>query len=816
MSRCMTKLLPLLFLVLLFTAGCSGEKAPSGVASLKVLSGNSQSAAPDESFKNSIRIAAFAPPVKTWYGKVKSDIPAPGIKLEITPDGNCDLEPEVRTAETDISGTAAFSVRSGKSFGDKYLTVSANGPDGEKIKTRVRFTTGLQISGDEQQLAAGNSTVEPVKVKLSAPDGSPAANVPVFFSIGRTPASAKGVKIEPQQTVTDENGVAGANVKVGDKTGEYSFNVEVADSVRDYFVRAKEFRILGFDLAGVLISVFGGLTLFVFGMQLMSDGLQTVAGDSMKKVIRFFARNSFVAVGAGAAVTAVIQSSSATTVMVIGFINAGLLNLQQAIGIIFGANIGTTITAQIISFNLSGIALPAITLGFLISLASRPVIKGWGITLLGFGLLFFGMNMMSSELKVLGSFPGFVNFFKTFDCAPVTPGAYMPIGAVAGALLIGMTVTMIIQSSSAATGIILAMGASGLINFYTAFPLILGTNIGTTVSAALASLGANRTAKQAALAHTLFNCIGSLVMVALLYVPYGENNTPVFLYMVNAMTPGDALGPVPQNLERHIAMVHTMFNVVTVVLLFPFIPKLAALCNYLLPVRTRKEEKVTILEEHLLATPSVALEQSIEAIRRMLKLAWSMTDDVMNKVFFEGKIDRKIVAELTESEEKVDRMRSEISDYLVKITQRKLTPDQAAVIPLLMHCGNDAERIADHTENIIALTRRVEKSEKFSESGLLDMHKLWEILDKQAHSVLKALGSNGAKPVASALKSEEKINKLAEKLENHHLDRLSKGTCHMSNSVTYVEMLNELEKLGDHLSNIAERAPQIQKHYIKF
>ncbi len=425
---------------------------------------------------------------------------------------------------------------------------------------------------------------DPLVVKVVNAQGKAAKGVPVYFKLASVPSKSKA-SMQKSCVITNDEGIAENNLKIGSKTGEYNINVEVADSKNNYHIRGINVRELGLDIWSVAISVLGGLAIFIFGMKQMSDGLQKVAGAKMKQILHFFTSNRFVAVLAGAFITAVIQSSSATTVMVIGFVNAGLLNLFQSIGIIFGANIGTTVTAQIISFKLEGLALPAITIGLLIMFFKYRMAKGWGETLLGFGLLFFGMSIMSNELKMLGTFPTFTSFFQTFDCTSVN-GA-MPIGAVMGAIGIGTLVTVVIQSSSASTGIVLALAGGGLINFYTAVPLIIGTNIGTTITAVLASLAANRHAKQAACAHCLFNFSGAIVMMILFYVPWGPDNIPVFMYMINAITSGDVFAAVPQNIVRHIAMAHTMFNLFNVILLLPFIGIIAKICSIVRPYSKR-------------------------------------------------------------------------------------------------------------------------------------------------------------------------------------------------------------------------------------
>ncbi|MDD5597393.1 MAG: Na/Pi cotransporter family protein, partial [Victivallaceae bacterium] len=545
----------------------------------------------------------------------------------------------------------------------------------------------------------------------------------------------------------------------------------------------------------------------------MSDGLQKVAGEKMKQILHFFTSNRFVAVLAGTLITAVIQSSSATTVMVIGFVNAGLLNLIQAIGIIFGANIGTTVTAQIISFKLSGLALPAITLGLLIMFFKHRLAKGWGETLLGFGLLFFGMTIMSDELKLLGTFPSFIDFFRSFDCTGVN--GIMPIGPVLGAIGIGTLMTVIVQSSSATTGIILALAGGGLINFYTAVPLVIGTNIGTTITAVLASLAANRRAKQAACAHCLFNFSGAIVMIILFYVPWGNSGVPVFMYFINSITSGDVFAAVPQNIVRHIAMAHTFFNVFNVILLLPFIGAIAAVCSFIVPITGDKDEKVQALEPHLLNTPSIALEQAVQSIRYMVREAWSMIDCVIAEHFIPQKVDEEDFEKLADREDKIDELQEEITEYLVQITRRELSDEQAGLVPLLMHCTNDAERIADHTANIITLTKRLAKArEQLSPEGQDEINILWKILSDQAHNVVKALHGTDSDKVNYAIRDEKKINKLVDKYEKNHINRLKDGKCNPLMGVIFIEMLAEMEKIGDHLCNIAERAPEIQKQYV--
>ena len=819
MSRFFNKsILPfsmLLSAVILFGCGDPGTStAGSSVSKLKVVSGTNQFTLPGEAFSKELVITAEGN-IKTGLFGRKSTRPAVNADLAVKIPEGSPLKVSPMQIKTDLGGAARFRITAGKKVGDHYFEVySLKNPD---ISVPVHYTIGAQILGGDQEVGVNATAPQPLAVKLVKHDGSPASGVQVYFKVNGSPVSGTaGAAVSPETAVTDASGEAKTIIKSGKVSGEYILGVEIADPAENYFMRQMQVRLLALDIWKVVINVLGALALFVFGMKLMSDGLMKIAGDRMKKILQFFSRNGIVAVCAGAAVTAVVQSSSATTVMVIGFINAGLLNLTQAIGIIFGANIGTTITAQIISFNLGILAMPAIAAGMIGLFASKRMIRGWGESAVGFGLIFYGIGLMSSELKVLSVLPSFQNFFRLFDCAPTLSGGFMPLLPMLGALLVSTVFTMMIQSSAAALGIVLALSGGGLINFYTAIPLLLGTNIGTTITAFLAALAANRHAKQAALAHFLFNTIGAVLLIASFYITTSNSHIPVYLALINAITPGDVFAEVPQNIERHIAMAHTIFNVLNTILLLPFIKPFAMLCEKLIPIKAEKGDRTQLLEPHLLATPTAALEQVVLAIRNMVNDSWRMIDQAVNKHFLQQDIDQDKFDELAEAEEKIDQMQEDVTGYLVKIMRRRnLTDHQSELIPLLMHCTNDAERIADHTANIIVLAERLSKTDKkLSHASIKAIEKVWNILNHEASSVMVALGSTDVDEVRSALKSERKINKLTREFEQENIDRLRQGSCTLANSVIYIELLGELEKLGDHLSNIAERTPEIQKHYI--
>ena len=839
--------------ILLLTTACGEKEKNQKIGSMEIIQGEGQSALPGQVFEKEIFVELKSPPGTSMLGGKSKPEPVPGRKVDLIQEPGGDLTILEPKLTSNGGGAISFKVKAGQTVGDKYLRIV---PENSDLQKEIRFIVGAKIQGTSQEGKAGKKLENPITVTLVKKDGTPAAGVPVYFSVSDSPERKNTAAVTPHSVKTDSDGVASVDVKLGKKTGAYKIGVEVADPKTGYFIRNHEVRIMGIDMISVILTLIGGLAFFLFGMKLMGDGLLKIAGENMKKILQFFSKRTSVAVCAGAVVTAVIQSSSATTVMVIGFINAGLLTLRQSIGLIFGANIGTTVTGQLVAFDLGALALPSVAVGFLVMLAKKRIVKGWGETILGFGLLFFGMSLMSSEMKLLGEFPSFINLFRSFDCAPA-PGELMPIGAVLGSILIAMIATFVIQSSSAAIGIIIALSAGGLINFYTAVPLLLGTNIGTTITAFLAAITANRVAKQAALSHMLFNVIGAGFMMLLFYIPYGPERIPCFLYFINWITPGDAFAAHPQNIERNIAMAHTFFNVFSVVALTPFAGLFTKLCEKLLPLR--EPVKIQKLEPHLLNTPSIAIEQVVNVLRGMVEDAWAMVDQAVNQHFMKGSIDSDSVDLLDEQEERIDELQAEITNYLVRITRRQLTHHQSAIIPLLMHCTNDAERIADHTDNILKLTKRLSKTgKKLSDVAIHDLNKLWSVLDVQAKCVTLALASSSDKGNVrialdnekkvnkltkkyeknytrkkhvsdlmedfseeeneesnEAMKNEREINELARKYEKDHVQRRDSGKCAVESNVIFVEMLWELEKLGDHLANIAMRTPKIQEHYVE-
>ena len=545
----------------------------------------------------------------------------------------------------------------------------------------------------------------------------------------------------------------------------------------------------------LLLNVFGGLAIFIFGMKLMSDGLHNVAGDKMRTVLRLFSANRFVGILSGATVTAVVQSSSASTVMVIGFVNAGLLTLVQAIAIIFGANIGTTITAQIVAFDIKWIIMPSIILGLLLSFVPARSIRNWSETVIGLGFIFLGMTTMSSQLKTLASDPAFMQLFQTFNCAPVD-GVIPPL-ALLGAIGVGVVATFIVQSSSAVSGIVIALGVGGLVDIYTAVALILGSNIGTTVTAQLASLTANRVAKQAALAHTLFNVLGVVIIAGTFW--FTIDGEPIFFKAVTWFSDGN-------DLPRQIANAHTLFNVTATVVLVGFIPLLAKICERVIPL-DKGQTKFQRLEQHLLYTPSIALAQTAGALRKMLKKSWQIVDCTLCLYNKNDEKNQAVLKQLEKREADIDERQKDITDYLAKLMQVKLTTQEAEQIPLLLHCTNDAERLGDLAADIRDIMNRIDSNGyKFSEKAEKEFDDLHALLTSLADLAIRLLEKKSTDTLLEAKGTKRKMKDLLNAVEADHMARVNSGSCLPEVSILYLELLENLRKIYKNVANIIDRA----------
>jgi len=522
-----------------------------------------------------------------------------------------------------------------------------------------------------------------------------------------------------------------------------------------------------------LFNIAGGLALFIYGMTMLGDGLQKCAGDRFRAIIDKLTTNPMMGVLVGAGITSIIQSSSATSVLAIGFVNSGLMTFNQALGIILGANVGTTITAQLVAFKLTKYALPILTVGFVLYfVCKKQTWKYLGYCLLGCGILFLGLSIMTSILKPLAADPVFRNFFIQYS------------NNMWLAFLVGIVTTAIIQSSSATTGIVIALALSDLITLQGALPIILGCNIGTCVTALIASIGTNINGKRTALAHLLFNLFGSLIFLS--FVGPFQN-----LIVLTA-----------SDLARQCANAHVLFNLTTTLILLPFIKQFAKLIIKLIPGELKKlnYKDTKYLESHLLNTPSVAIEAAVKEIVRTLKL----TDKMVN-LSLDGLLYRNLtfLESIDDREKTVDNKRLHITEYLIEIGAKSLTLEESRKIPSMVHVINDVERIGDHAVNIKKLAEQiVNKNLKFSTEAIEELKNMKQNINIMLNDTSKALCSNDIETAKIVLEKEKIINKLRDTLKTNHIRRLNK--CNILSGVAFIDTINNLEKIGDHLTNIGQ------------
>lgn len=543
----------------------------------------------------------------------------------------------------------------------------------------------------------------------------------------------------------------------------------------------------------------GGLGLFLYGMKIMSEGLQKAAGDRLRKILEKLTTNRFMAFLVGVGVTAVIQSSSATTVMLVGFVNAGLMNLLQAIGVVLGANIGTTITAQMIAFKVQHYALPAIGLGVGLRLfATSRRWQYYGEILIGFGMLFYGLTVMKSGLTALKQHAYFHQAFVTFGNNPV-------LAVLAGALL-----TMVLQSSSATVGITMTLAVSGAISFKGGVGLVLGENIGTTITALLASIGTNIAAKRTARAHMIFNVIGVCYILLLfpLFIKFVDYLTPgnpdmVIASAQQALNYGMSVGDKPF-IARHLANAHTIFNVINCLIFLPFLGALAKVSTWMVPAHDEDEQEIHLryLDNRVLDTPSLAVSQARQETVRMMEIATKMFTQTME---CSHHYSMKLVDKIYRKENTIDMLQKEITDFIVALSPKSLTTEFSREVTSLMYMVNNIERIGDHSENLVKLVeRRLESKVVFSDRAMEEIEDISSKTSEFLKLIYDALKRGDGEIMTAAKRLETSINMLEDHYRKDHISRLNEGCCTVDAGLIFIDMLTNFEKIGDHCYNLAE------------
>ncbi|MDD3193289.1 MAG: Na/Pi cotransporter family protein [Oscillospiraceae bacterium] len=529
----------------------------------------------------------------------------------------------------------------------------------------------------------------------------------------------------------------------------------------------------------------GGLALFLYGMHVMGDGLEKQAGGKLKTILEKLTASPFKGFLLGAAVTAVIQSSSATTVMVVGFVNAGIMKLSQAIGIIMGANVGTTITSWILS--LTGLEGDSFWIQLLKPTSFSPIIafigiilimfskkdgkKDLGSTLVGFAVLMFGMEQMSSAVEPLANVPEFTSILLLFS-NPL-------FGVLCGAVL-----TAVIQSSSASVGILQALSATGSVTFSSAIPIILGQNIGTCVTALLSSIGANKNARRAAVVHLYFNLIGTGLFLTLFYLLNS------FLHFSFYTQPIDRLG---------IAIVHTCFNLLSTLTLLPF-TKLLEKLAYLTIRDTNNDENFQILDERFLASPAVAIHQCQKMAFSMATLAQHSLHQAIGLV---GGYDEKIAHSIEEGEDQIDMYEDKLGTYLVRLSSKNLTMEESREISKLLHVIGDFERIGDHAVNILRSAKEMQtKKYVFSDQAQKEISTISNAVEEIVELATTSFVENDLYLASKVEPLEQVVDSLKDELRNRHVKRLQNGECTISNGFIFSDLITNYERVADHCSNV--------------
>ncbi|MBN2525394.1 MAG: Na/Pi cotransporter family protein [Deltaproteobacteria bacterium] len=563
----------------------------------------------------------------------------------------------------------------------------------------------------------------------------------------------------------------------------------------------------------MLVGIFGGLALFLYGMKVMSDGLQKVAGDKMRTVLSAMTTNRLAGVGTGFLVTSVIQSSSATTVMLVGFVNAGLLTLNQSIGVIMGANIGTTATAWLVAVfgfkvKIAVMALPAIAIGFIPRFTGHRRLADWGEVLIGFGILFIGLGFMKDAVSVLKSAPQVADWIRDYCSASSVWSRFIPVFA-------GMVFTFIVQSSSAAMAVTMTMAAQGLIDLPTACALALGQNIGTTITANLAAIGTGTAAKQAARAHFLFNLIGSIWPI-LLFTPFlalidiiYPAASKIDFQTIRTISDPEKLAAAAREAQFPItiflAIFHTLFNVINTVLFLPFSKQLAWLSTKLVMGQRQTDTHLRFLDPKVMESAPMALHAARGELNRMLTEVGTMFDQVLKLVSHPNEKMGAVADDIHRRETIVDVLEKEITEYLVPVAQLELSKDQSHEVGGLLHSVSDIERIGDHCESLLRLARkRYERKLPFGEEAMADIMEIGELVQKFL-TLLKAHAQEAAPNImAKANEYESNINRLRKKIRKDHVQRLNNQECTVQQGLIYIDMLTSFEKIGDHAFNVAQ------------
>ena len=659
----------------------------------------------------------------------------------------------------------------------------------EIVLIKPVVSTELNYSGDSQYQTVNHRVSKPVRVQVMDKNAIPLQKVEVWFELISKPGNSHGFHIEQPIVITDTFGMASTYLTLGSEPGDYFISARTKNKDSNllvYEVHARDSKWIFIMLTGLV----GGLSLFIFGMIMMSDGLQKAAGDKMRAILTSITNNRLIAVGIGAIVTMIIQSSSATTVMLVGFVQSGLMSFVQSLGIILGADIGTTITAQIIAFKLTDYALWFIAIGFIMNVFFKdPKFKQTGKSILGFGILFFGIHIMSIAMSPLRTYEPFIEILLKLE------NPFLGI-------LMGAVLTALLQSSSAFIGIIIVISTQGLISLEAAISLLLGANLGTAVTAMLASLNANREAKKVALAHTFFKVFGILVFLWWI---------PKFSEIIQSISPQgnpdlSKMDYMAQVVPRQIANAHTIFNVALTILVLPFTKTFAKLISLILPEKEiPAEEKLEVkyIDENLISSPALALSLAKQEVIRMGHLVQDMVNDIILPFFVK---DTNVLEDIIKKEKLVNYLRDQVNSYLRKVTKEDISEERVNEAFQIMYTVKEFEQIADLiSKNLIQRAKEWTSSQQeFTEQGKKELMEYQIRTQKQLSRAIEVFRDVNLEKAKAMKVKNKKYRQLALELERHHYQRIKDEIKQsIETSEMHLELITSFKMITSHATNIA-------------
>ena len=644
-------------------------------------------------------------------------------------------------------------------------------------------------SGDHQTQTARLKSDKPIRIQVLNNKNEPVKDLAIILQKFSSPEGDKIFNICDTLIYTDSLGIAEAYIVLGSKEGMYEISAQLLDYPETNFLIYKVFARKTNWVFLLVAGLIGGLGLFLLGMNMMSDGMQNAAGDRMRTIISRITHNRFIAVGVGTFVTMVIQSSSATTVMLVSFVYSKLVKFRQTIGVILGAGIGTTITVQLIAFKITDYSLLIIGLGFILNfLFSSSKIKNIGKSILGFGILFFGMYIMSESMYPLRSFSPFIESIVKLE-NPL-------LGILAGTIF-----TALIQSSAAFIGIMIILATQGLLSLEASIALMLGANIGTAITAILASIKTDREAKQVALAHTLIKVVG--VLIFLFWIPQ-------FAELVRIISPkpaisNDEFSILAETVPRQIANAHTVFNIVLTCLILPFTNIFAKLIEKILPIKISDEPvlKTVYLDYSMVKNSSLALSLAKKETLRMGRLVQNMTEEIIIPYLIKK---TEVLNDIIQKEKEVNFLRDQINDYIIKITRENLNEERVNESFQLLYTVKEFEQIAD----IVSLTM-INKAERwskmdfnFSKEGKEEIVKYHTKTQKQISRALEVFESVNLEKAKAMKDKYRQYRDMEIELEKQHFERLKNEIVEtISSSKTHIELMTMLRAINGHATNIA-------------